>query len=1004
MIGRSGGTWALAGAAIITAMIVAAPAFAQTAGPNNAAAPKTIPANAVPADTAAASKAIPVDSIAVDTVALIAPADTVAVDAAAPKIIPVNNAAPAADSARAAPAFPAAPFDPAAAAPARRPRSREELGRMSREELFRLAFGRDAPDRPASLMMRLYGEGRPLGTVEISYNESFSAFTFASGPFSRLLDRMILPDYRAAAGDSVGHFSSAVLTAAGYSLDVNDTRYELRVLFPPEAKVLQKTNLKGGFLREPRGEEIEPAAVSFFTNYRIDERIRYMDYSYSSGYSGIWRSPDTLIRDRVTVNLDGALNVYGWVLESAGWVNEPSDGVWLNWENARRSDARIVRDLLGMRSKISLGDISIGSSIISGPAIGGARYEHNGWFFGNNPNDDQNSVTFFMAKPGEVEVFIDGMYRRRFHLPGGHHQITGFGGEAGRNTVRLVLRTADGATEEIPFEYILSNPRNMIRGDVRYSLSAGFRRDNAPSPLCFTYNPEQPLAGAELHYGLSYSVSVGVAAQASQNAGLAGAQILWTTGKASFLDTRVFASEAGPGNIGGRVDASYTINLRRPITRANRLITGDVELEPLPAFSLSLRGYCQSERYSQNVINVQRSVSNALMGGASGGFGIPALRGSVSLNGGANAYRETEGSPSGDIAYNYGVRVAQSIKKSYFAVSAGENVRLGVRTPYFSLSTNYTFGSGVSVRNHRFSTGATAGMSTRRVSAIDSAEQYAYDWRYGANAGWGWSNSGAGSGSQSYSANVRVLNDLNPSVSASMKHVYNRAGLNAGYGYGSSEYAGYGRRVHSLTAQAAGSFMFADGLWAFGRSMGGFGGGGFALVGATGDLKEADVHVNRSKYSGREFSKSGWLGAAYRNGIMPYSPAELALSLTDVPMGAVLEQSRYHFVSGYKRGYALRIGSIEQVIAQVRFVDKGGTPLSYHYLTIEPADEEDAAGPPRAAFTNSEGVLQAGGLQPGMEYKIKFRASANVKDAVIEIPIGADAVFEHPDVVVEREE
>ncbi|MDR2693146.1 MAG: hypothetical protein LBB74_02900 [Chitinispirillales bacterium] len=953
-------------------------------------------------EAAAAKKAAPVDTsvkiIHIDTVKALS-ADTLPAE---PSVEP-----------KAAPAAPP---------PVKRPRTRQELNKLSREELFRLAFGRSAPDKPRNLTVRLFGEGRPVGNTEINYNENFTAFTFRSMPFSRLLDRMIRPEARAAAGDSLGHFDSETLTAAGYVLVVDDIKFELRVTFPPYDKAVQFTYLYGGYrINEPRGEEILPALVSFYINYSMDDRARFLRYGNNPASGRWYGGGDTLIRDPATINVDGALNLREWVFESSGWVREPYGGQPFTWENIRRDDARAVRNFVKLRSQLTLGDITAGTPIVSGPMTGGARYERNSYFFGNNPHDNLNSVTFFMPEPGEVEVYMDGAFRRRIYLPAGHHQLGGFDGDVGRNRVRLLLRMASGAVEEVPFEFILSHPRVMARGDVRYSLSAGIRREYAPSPACFTYNTNEPVASVDYAYGIHHAVNTGFSAVATRHAARGGMQASFGLGGLGFVDLRgivsylVVDSIAGKplerNVVGERIEGSYTADLGRPVARFNRFVTGDPNGTFLPDMSFAARGYYRTERYSVRLFNEPSGGVDGNVGGVSGNFAFALWRGNLSAFAGMNFYRETgfetDFYPTD---YDYGVRLSQGFGRSYFSASAGESVRGRVRSPYFSLNTSHAFGTGFNVRSHRFSASVNAGMSSRYIptmsedTAAERPDSMEFDWSYGGALGWSWSNNTTSFGTQDYAAGITFVNDQTPSASASLRHVYNRAQMNAYYDLAFGDH-NYDRQTHAIRALFTGSLMFADGLWALGQRMSS--GGGFVLVDTRGDLNSAKVYINRSRETGMGQSHSGLLGAAYHNRLMAYTPTELTLSLTDVPVGAFMEQSRYYVTGTYKQGFALRIGKKAQVVALVPFVEKrGGKPLGHTYLTIEAdADEnEDGADNARAAFTNENGVLQTGGLTPGYRYRVKFRESSRLKDALIDIPDDANGMYEHPVVEVERED
>jgi len=904
--------------------------------------------------------------------------------------------------------------------PAAAPRTKEDISKLSREELFRSAFGKAAPDRPQSLLMRLFVEGRALGNTEVVYSEDFSSFNFTSQSFSKWLDRIILPEERAAAGDSAGFFNSALLESLGYGLTADDSRYELLITVPPDIKSLQRRNLGGGYInvREPKGREVKPAAVSFYANYDVEERLSYSFYDYRNSYTGRLRQRDVEQRRPVVADFDGALNVYRWVLESSAEVREPDSGLTFTKDNITRGDTRIVRDFVPLRSRLTLGEIGLGWEILSGEGIVGARYEHNDWLFGNDPRAGGASVTFFMPKSGEVEVYMDGKYNQRFYLPAGHHQISGFGGEVGRNRVQLVLRMEDGGVEEIPFEFVLGDPRNMLRGDMRYAVTAGVRRGTLYQPTYYGYRFDEPAAGAEVMYGLLHTVSVGAAAQGSQYGGLAGLQALWYMGIVGWTDWRAYANTGGR-QTGYRGELSYTADLSWLTAAMNRRRLPDDA--PL-SVSFSARGHYQNDMYNPSaVLSGLRLQKNTEAGGVSGNLSFGFFKGSVSANGGVTFYRDT-GYAEDDIknyypiGYNYGLRISQSVYRVSISAGAGENVSGGMHRPYFTINSNYALGIGKNIRNHRFSATGNAGIGTtyippvyRKINDPEDGEpeyelvepeRFISDWNGYANAGWRWSNGVSGSGAHSYAANVLLRDKFqSPGGDASFSQYHNRAHLTGSYVLTENYYPDYRRENHNARLRMTGSLMFADGLWALGRQTA----GNYVLVDTRYNLKDAKVHMNRTRHNMHDFSSSGWLGAAYQNRMMDYNLTEMTLTLTDVPPGAVMEENRYHVYGTYKQGYALRLGSKEQVIIQVRFTDNG-EPLKYAYMTIEPEDELGGAQEKRATFTGGDGVLQAGGLKAGVTYRVKFSSSTYFKDALIEVPEGAGSIVELPDVPVEREE
>jgi len=960
---------------------------------------------------AVSARAFTIVPVEVDTSA----SDTAAAPAAAPAPVPATSV-PAPRTETPAPDSAAAPVAPL--------RSRDEIRRLSREDMFRLAFGRVAAQRSRTLVMVLFTEGRRLGNAEIVYDDDFSAFRFISPAMSKYLDTVLVPDARPAAGDSVGYFYSKTLIMNGYEVVADEPSYELRVAVPPDAKALQRRNLKGGYAAVPMGERIDPAILSFYMNYRISDSYTYADYNF---YNSVYNSSD---RARADLNFDGALNLLGFVLEGSGWVGEPEEKeklfTWepFTWENNyRRYDVRLVRDVAALNARVTAGDIG---------QMGGLRYEHNNWLFGGDPRDGESSVMFFMPRSGYVEVYMDGVYRQRFMLPAGRHSLSGFGGIVGRNSVRLLLRMEDGSTEEVPFEYVLGDPRNVRRGEARYSVEAGIERRSVAPPVCYEYDPNEPGAAVDFMYGVSRAMSAGFTGQASKYNGVAGAQASWEEKAAGWMTLRANVSVTPIGEslvTGQRLDVTWSPNLALALRHLNRRISGDLSKSPtLSHLSLSLRGYYQSAEYNTRLFRdtshlVNGLPRNLIAGGASGVVTFAAFRGSVSVSGGMIFNRDTAaaGNEFSYLDYNCGLRVSQTFQGIPVSLSAGMNVTKGVSSPYFSVNTGYNFGVGLrhsaAYGKHRFTASSTAGLNVAYTplelqpdttvhpdsgayvvdfSAIP--DELAFNLR--TDLGWQWSNGAFGNGAQTYSATLSLPNlpdNLNHNVVTSGRQVFNRGLLVENYRYTNMAGRNLDRQTHSVGAVLSGSFMFADGMWALGRPVS----GSFILADARYNLSGANVHVNRSHYYEQDYSRNGWLGAAYQNTAAEYSPTPIRLTLTDAPTGAMLENNRYYAEGGYRQGYALRLGAKERVLLQVKFTESG-KPVTYAYVTVEPENATDASTR-RATFTGGDGVLQMSDLERGESYVIRFDGSTNIKPVTIEIPRDAELVFEHSDVSVIRE-
>jgi outer membrane usher protein FimD/PapC len=921
----------------------------------------------------------------------------------------------------------AAPRPVPAAAPVRRPATREELGQLSSEELFMLAFGRAAPERPRNIMLLVFVEGHRLEPAEVVYTADFSSFNFISPALSEALDILVLPELRAAAGDSTGFFNSAVMEAAGYTVAADESAYELRVTIRSEDKTLHRKNLQGGYVWIPRGERVKPAYFSFYVNYFLSESFTYSHLNYAVLDEKF--SVGSYHRSPLNATFNGVFMTLGWVLEGGAWLREPSAGQPFDWENYHRGNIILSRDIISRSAKFSAGDIGLD---FGGGSVGGVRYEYNQRFFGGSPRDEESSVTFFMPSPGHVEVYMDGIYQQRFFLPAGHHEISGFGGDPGRNRVRLVLRMDDGSVDEVPFEYILSNARNISRGEVRYSAAAGFRREQVPSPACYEYVIDDPAASFDLQYGLSNSASAGLTGASSRYNSVASLYIAWNLGKFGWLDIRGAANYT-PGAdepFGERVDVSLLPNTRLAISRLNRRMGGGPDGGLLPPISLSLRGYYLGESYNGDPFRGREEpAQNSTMGGFSGNLGFGFFRGGVSGMGGMNFFRMTERNAAAYVpfGYNYGVRVSQTFMRIPISFSAGVSVVGEERWPYFTLGMNHGFGVGATLgsgyKGHQLSASANIGTgmgySPLVLRPIEYPDSVLADPNFdgpeyeivpddgvrlsvsgGADFGWSWQNAKTGVGAQSYSANVGVPDIFDPKIPglrANFGHTYNRAVLSGGYNLANNSSAFSSGQTHALNAVFAGSFMFADGLWAFGRPTY----GSFALIDAKHDLKGASVYTGMQGFNQGYHSRSGRLGAAYENRIGTYSPTTMMLVLADIPSGAMPDNNRFFTEGGRQQGYALRLGGRSGVLALTRITSRGA-PVIHTYASIERADgREDPSL--RATFTGSDGTLQISNLTPGVSYRIKFSQASGLRDIIIEIPRGSDLILELGEIEVQRD-
>ena len=849
----------------------------------------------------------------------------------------------------------------------KREKHEHELQKMSYEDLFRAAFKQEAPPRVHYLVARFSADGKNFGNAEVFYDSAFTTFTFHSISFSNYLDTVLIGEMRSEINDSNGVFNSERLNSLGFEVHLNDRLYQLRIDLPGQHKHLQRMALNKP--SEPGGVLIKPAFFSFYANMMADEYYRCMDNNFA----------DKCERGPVFLNTDGAIALGGWVLEGDGRfmenLHEP-----VTKENFNRGSIRLVKDIYPLNSRFSFGDVGGVSNLMAYEPMGGIRYEHHENLFNRNISIERHKVNFFLQKVSLVEIHMDGSFYRRLILPAGYHEISGFEGHTGANSVQLFIHKEDGSLEEIKYEFELGDGSTLYKGERRYSITAGFMR--TPTMSGFEYNADEPGLNAEYIYGLFHSLSVGFIWQLSKQNFVSGLQLM----NSNILGYTEFFGLVSKDSLkmGRRTEMRHTLNVKR--------------------VSFSLYGYMQNSTYNPYLFQPQYSVS-AEYAGIAGSSGISYENTRFSINGGAYFNRENE--MQNFVDYRYGLALSQYISGLSLYAAYGKNITKARTNTTISLNANYAF--GMRIKNHRInlSVGAdsyythalqeyiknpyynenTGGLETEVV------EQSDHTLRKRAGLGWNWSDGGSNSGGQSYSANVSVQDSLaNSSVRLNANNYFNRLQTNASLFYYN--------KASVFRANAATSFMFADGLWAFGRPVS----NGFILADIDKSLSGSTVLVNYSASHDNSLSYNGWLGAAYQNNISNYYPTTINLRLIDMPEGAWLNQSKYYVAGHYKQGYALRLGNEMRILMQVHLSDeKGG--LSNFYVSVSPIDSEGKTvdKDKRITFTSRDGILQIGDLVPGEKYRVTFDPSTYIKDIDLEIPKDSEPFLELPDIKVKRD-
>ncbi|MCL2102084.1 MAG: hypothetical protein FWH22_10280, partial [Fibromonadales bacterium] len=620
---------------------------------------------------------------------------------------------------------------------------------------------------------------------------------------------------------------------------------------------------------------------------------------------------------------------------------------------------------------------------------------------------ERHKINFYLPRASHMEIHIDGKLNRRLFLPSGHHEISGLTGHTGLNTVQVFIQDENGSLREVKYEFELGDGRTLHKGESRYSLTTGIKRTSVPTPASFKYHTDEPGLNAEYIYGLFHSLSTGFLWQISQQNIMTGLQIL----NANPLGyTELFGlinSDSSSTQIGQRANLRHTVGINKP-------------LKYFESLDFSVSGYLQNSAYNPYLFRPQNNASDNFAG-ISGSIGAAFSQSHVSTHVGASFNRKSETQDFMDLIY--GISASKNIYGIALNANASSSISKNYTTYHFSIGAAYAFG----IKRHRLNLSNNLSRHSSYTPSqymknpyydemldfdyeIDYEEQEYIEIPGRSNnnlynrtaLGWNWSKGGGNIGGQNYSANVAMnmqdeMNSLNARLGA--RYSFNRAEIGASSNFSNYENAySNSRQNYGMGLRAATSFMFADGLWAFGRPVS----RGFVLADVDGSLSGSTVRINYSEAHRTDLSRSGTLGAAYQNRIASYRPTTINIRLNNMPIGAWLEQNQYYVMGAYKQGYALRLGNDMRAFMQTILTDEKG-PLSNIYVAIFQIDSDNKIISRHITFTARDGTLQMGNLIPGEKYRITFDPSTYIKPIEIEVPKDSGPFMELPVINVERE-
>jgi outer membrane usher protein len=212
----------------------------------------------------------------------------------------------------------------------------------------------------------------------------------------------------------------------------------------------------------------------------------------------------------LTVDLDGHLNIQGWVVQNRHIFANDRDQKW------RRQSTLVTRDWPEKTLRLRLGDLNdkrigfMGYQQLSGISLS-TNFQLQPYSI-SYPISEQS---FFLEQDAEVDVIINGLRRDRRSLPAGAHDILDMDLTNGVNEVELKITDVYGRQQSILL-FASQNQTLLAPNKQEYSVTLGVPRSKGL--LGIDYEKQSLGFSAFNRYGMTDTLTLGNWLQLSDNA------------------------------------------------------------------------------------------------------------------------------------------------------------------------------------------------------------------------------------------------------------------------------------------------------------------------------------------------------------------------------------------------------------------------------------------------------------------------------------------------------
>lgn len=628
-------------------------------------------------------------------------------------------------------------------------------------------------------------------------------------------------------------------------------------------------------------------------------------------------------RQAFRLDLDGAVNMKGWVVEGRGDYLENDTRPW------RRGDMRLVHDLPDKMIRLAAGDLSYPvTAFQSYQPIMGISVARNFSLQPYRVTEPAGQTSFVLQSPSRVDILVNGQRIRTLQLDAGPYDISDFPVADGSNDVTLLITDATGRTEEKNFS-LLSDQKLLRQGLHEYAYNIGIK--SAPADRKIKYDTDSPVFSAFHRLGVTEALTAGASLQGDSKTQQFGLSAVTAT---------------AIGTIGWESALSHDENTGADA--ASRVSYSYQDIAGAKTFFLS----AEYKGDDFTALGQDRPNNPARWELASGYYQTVFANIQTGIGG---RYRFARDGNDDDWSYSANARKALTPELSLNLNGQhrrNEGAGVFISLTWIPQASNHTFTASTDTLAHT--------QSTR------------WDWRDGKK----WQ---AGMGVTKEHDDIRGTGNASyrgQRLEAGIYHDINRFQTPSLY-----ENQKESRTEQRTQIRTGAAIAFADGHMALSRPID----NSFVLLTNHENLQDYAIGINPQRVSNEKVeyeSRIDWAGAAVIPDMIPYFYRPVRIDTRNLPAGYDIGDDNFVSLPSYKSGTLIKIGSAANVYADGYILQPDHQPVALSAGIIRARNDRNS--PDQEFFTNRNGRFRISQLSPGV-YELRLHAWPD-QPVTMEIP------------------